>query len=329
MNSQAQAPGHGIRVTPAHVLRHTPAGARSLGREAALVDIAQDLLLRELSDVGLMNDLVFKGGTALRKLYAGNAGRFSLDLDFSVRDVGTQSDDVLDMLQEHVAGLMIGPFSYDIATRRGKRHLLMSSATLGAAESLSSKLDVSSPPWLEPVDRSWVPMPVHATYGGPLPLLPVVRLEENLAEKIARLNRVTPARDMYDLAWVADHHLRSGLDTDLIRRLAVLKVWVDNCGVSTHDTTWPAAHSGAPFDPARWLRQRDPKDYDEDDIGVLAVPAPKFEALSAAISSSYQFLAALDADEQVLARAQQADRSLALRLLQQLPGGRLADIQLR
>ena len=158
------------------------------------------------------------------------------------------------LLEDHVAGLTIGPFSYDIATRRGKRHLLMRSDALGAAESLSSKLDVSSPPWLEPVEKGWVSMPVHAVYSGPLPLLPVVRLEENLAEKIARLNRVTPARDMYDLAWVANHHLRSGLDVDLIRRLAVLKVWVDNCGVSTHgnnDDGLPRCPSSgfAPLDP--------------------------------------------------------------------------------
>lgn len=63
-----------------------------------------------------------------------------------------------------------------------------------------------------------MPLPVHATYGPPeLPQLPVVRLEENLAEKISRLNRATPARDMYDLAWVAANHLPSGLDTDSTR----------------------------------------------------------------------------------------------------------------
>ena len=75
----------GVNITPAHVLRHAPPGARAQGREAAVVDIAQDLLLRHLHQIGLMDELVFKGGTALRKLYAGNAGRFSLDLDFSVR----------------------------------------------------------------------------------------------------------------------------------------------------------------------------------------------------------------------------------------------------
>jgi predicted nucleotidyltransferase component of viral defense system len=66
-----------------------------------------------------------------------------------------------------------------------------------ADSTLSSKLDVSPPPWLEPVRRAWIPMPVHATYGTPgLPALQVVRLEENIAEKISRLNRTTTARDL-------------------------------------------------------------------------------------------------------------------------------------
>ena len=52
----------------------------------AAVDIAQDLLLRELHLRGALDSLVFKGDTSLRKLYAGNQGRFSLDLDFSVAD---------------------------------------------------------------------------------------------------------------------------------------------------------------------------------------------------------------------------------------------------
>ncbi|HZL03830.1 MAG TPA: nucleotidyl transferase AbiEii/AbiGii toxin family protein [Coriobacteriia bacterium] len=57
-----------VDLTRAHLLRHAPS-AQSLG--AALIDVAQDLLLRNLVDVGLMDLLVFKGGTALRKFYAG------------------------------------------------------------------------------------------------------------------------------------------------------------------------------------------------------------------------------------------------------------------
>src|SRR5690554_4752736 len=68
---------------------------------------------------------------------------------------------------------------------------------------LRSKLDAGPPPWLPITQQAWVPLPIHSEYGGPLPLLPVVRIEENIAEKIARLNRRTFARDMYDLVWLA------------------------------------------------------------------------------------------------------------------------------
>jgi predicted nucleotidyltransferase component of viral defense system len=165
-----------------------------------LVDIAQDLILRDLHQQGLLDDLAFKGGTALRKLYAGKQGRFSLDLDFSVVMPGADIEDTIELLAMRVQGLQIGLFTFDITERRGKRYLKMTSPELGSGESLASKLDVSPPPWLTPRRHGWVPMPVHAAYGDPpLPQLQVVRLEENLAEKIARLNRATPARDTYDL----------------------------------------------------------------------------------------------------------------------------------
>lgn len=70
-------------ITPGRLARHTPPGPQ--GRYAALIDIAEDLLLAHLDDQGIFEHLVFKGGTALRKLYAGNAGRFSTDLDLRAR----------------------------------------------------------------------------------------------------------------------------------------------------------------------------------------------------------------------------------------------------
>ena len=54
-----------VNITPARVVRHS---ASTQGRDAALIDIAQDLLLRHLDDVGLLIEPAFKGGTALRKL---------------------------------------------------------------------------------------------------------------------------------------------------------------------------------------------------------------------------------------------------------------------
>lgn len=190
---------HHVSITRARLLRHAPTSRQ--GVEAAAVDIAQDLLLRHLHEIGLLDELAFKGGTALRKLYAGNQGRFSLDLDFSVRDLDGDADTVLALLIDAVARLRLGPFSYGTTQRRGKTHLLIDTA-LSPTGSLSSKLDVNPPPWLEPTRRGWVHLDIHAHYDGPLPQLTVVRIEENAAEKIARLNRTTTARDVYDLVWL-------------------------------------------------------------------------------------------------------------------------------
>ena len=73
------------RITEGHLVRHYQ-GVKG-GRDAALLDIAPDHTLHLLHKAGLFqNDLVFKGGTALRKFRAGNSGRFSTDLDFAAPD---------------------------------------------------------------------------------------------------------------------------------------------------------------------------------------------------------------------------------------------------
>lgn len=95
-------------ITIGHLARHTPLGAGAQGRDAAIVDVAQDLLLRHLHYAGVLESLAFKGGTALRKLYAGNAGRFSLDLDFAVTVIGTDPDDAITELVTTIDGLQIG-----------------------------------------------------------------------------------------------------------------------------------------------------------------------------------------------------------------------------
>lgn len=317
-----------ISLTRGHIARHTPRGAGAQGQDAAIVDIAQDLLLRDLHDRGVLDPLAFKGGTAIRKLYAGNAGRFSLDLDFSTVPIGEDADDALVGLIAAIDGLELGPFRYSVTERRGKWTMNYEHPFGGST--LHSKLDLNPPPWLEPTTRGWQPLPIHAQYGmPPLPELQVVRLEENIAEKIARLNRATPARDMYDLRWVMTTPTVSrSLDLALIRRLAVLKIWVDANGAHAGNTWWKPGHEGPSFDAERWLRDRSRGEFDEEDIGALAVPVPSAAELSEALRTHFGFLAALDADEQILAQAREQDRPLALRLLASLPDARLVDVGL-
>jgi len=184
-----------IRLTPGYIARHTPVGAGAQGRDAAIVDIAQDLLLRDLHSRTVLDRLAFKGGTALRKLYAGPAGRFSLDLDFSIAEIGDDPDSILTEVISLVDGLVLGPFTYGVAERRGKWSVVYQHSLGGPPVVLTSKLDISPPPWLPVIRRGWTPLPIHQQYGPPrLPDLHVVQLIENLAEKISRLNRTTTAR---------------------------------------------------------------------------------------------------------------------------------------
>ena len=317
-----------IQIQPGHIARHTPQGAGAQGRGAAVIDVAQDLLLRHLSEIGLADKLAFKGGTSLRKLYAGNDGRFSLDLDFGVADINDDPDEIITEFVIATSGLRIGPFTYEVTERRGKCTVIYSHPYMGVGYTLSSKVDLNPPPWLKPVKRSWIPLQIHKQYGEPpLPVLQVMRLEENIAEKIARLNRTTTARDMYDLSWImTTSAISQALDTCLIRRLTVLKIWVDANGVHGGNSFWKQGHESRPFDPERWLQKRNAADFDTNDIGALAVPSPSFEELSATISQTYAFLLDLDENEKMLANIHGGDRPLALKMLRTLPGGRLESI---
>jgi len=319
-----------VRITIGHIARHTPKGAGAQGRGAAIVDIAQDLLLRHLHFEGVLDALAFKGGTSLRKLYAGNAGRFSLDLDFATVEIGGNSDNALTSLIAAIDGLEIGPFHYRVTERRGKWSLKYGHNYGGNDTDLLSKLDLNPPPWLPPIRRGWHPLPVHSQYGEPrLPELQIIRLEENLAEKIARLNRATPARDMYDLRWVMSNGPVTGpIDLELVRHLAVLKIWVDANGLHAGNTLWKPGHEGPAFDPEQWLRNRTSDEFDMEDIGALAVPAPSVSELSDALRAHFQFLKELTPEEQVLAAAREQDRPLALRLIEGLPGQRMSGIGL-
>ena len=315
-----------VRLTEGHVLRHAPAQSPQ-GRDAAVIDIAQDLLLRYLSERGVLTLVAFKGGTALRKVYAGASGRFSTDLDFSVATLDDDPATVIRLFVDEIDGTRLGPFTYGIDDRRG-RYTIIYQSELGPDPTalLQSKIDVGPPPWLAPTDRSWVNVPIHSRYGGTLPVLPIVVLAENVAEKIARLNRRSPARDAYDLVWIAR---TSGLDLDrsLIRRLAVLKAWVDLHGLHTNHAGWPAPLPNArPFDIDRWLTPRSARDFDDEAIGLLTVPPPDLGDLGRDLSLLYEWLGDLDDDERTVAEGRPQDRNLVLRLIGQLPGARLSGL---
>lgn len=65
--------------------------------------------------------------------------------------------------------------------------------------------------------------------------------------------------------------------------------------------------------------------FEQHSNSALAVPAPSSKELSDSVRIGFSFLSNLTEEEEVLAKADNRDRALAIRLLEGLPGGRFAD----
>lgn len=269
------------RLTEGYFARHYQ-GMRN-ARDAAMLDIAQDHALYLLAEAGLFErGLVFKGGTALRKYRAGTSGRFSTDLDFAAADEALALDvlDALDGVDTH--GFT---FAIDNVGEDGRRGDLRVTTPFGSPN-LGAKIELARHPLsLAPELLPPVPLPIHRAYGITVPTVPVVRLPEAVAEKLARFRRVSLARDLYDLQWFA---LQGALDEPLVRRLWVLK---------THRDVVDDGRGQGPIDPADVLRPRSAKEFDREDIGYLTQPV-RMDQWIETVRARYAFLADLDDDEQ-------------------------------
>jgi predicted nucleotidyltransferase component of viral defense system len=215
----------------------------------------------------------------------------------------------------------VGPFAYLLQDRddAAGRADLRVIAPFGPRTNEPTEIQILSKvefsprqPWLTPETRPFKDLAVHRSYDldGGLPALPVVRVEEAIAEKLARYARVGLARDLYDLLWYGD---QGALDEALIRRLWVLKVYQD----VVQDRRWSVR-----FDPATILIPRQAKDIDEESIGFLTQPIdiPGWERR---FRERYAFLAHLDDEDSKWASCHRGltyDFGEATKALEQ-PGG--------
>lgn len=168
---------------------------------------------------------------------------------------------------------------------------------------------------------------MHDAYRLPASL-PVMALSENMAEKIARLSRRTPARDVYDLVWIASNSPHSGFDRDLVRRLSILKTWVDQHGLHSPPGSWQPVAGATAYDPTLWNRARAVSDFDDESIGMLAVPAPKLVDLASAMLGPYSFLGEPDEIERNIIAGGAEGRSLVIAQIRSLPGTRFGSREL-
>jgi predicted nucleotidyltransferase component of viral defense system len=268
------------RITEGHVARHYQ-GVRA-AREPALLDIAQDHALHHLAQAGLFErGLVFKGGTALRKYRAGAGGRFSTDLDFAAPDESLALDVLAAIEDVDVDGFRFR--AVDLGDD-GRRATLIVDTPFGRPD-IGAKIELARHGLSLPAEmRDPIPVPIHRAYSFTMPKAPVARIEEALAEKLARFRRVDLARDLYDLAWYATRPF----DEALVRRLWVLKTYRDIVRDKRGDK---------PIDPEQVLHDRRESEFHSEDIGYLTskVDIPKWMS---GVERRFQFLRDLDEDEQ-------------------------------
>ena len=171
---------------------------------AAALDVAFDVVLHTLATGNVLREcgLVFKGGTALRKFHIGHRGRFSFDLDFATpQDAGAVAALIGEALADRED---FGSFGFAVSERRG-HHSIEVTTTVLAGERWAIKLDFSNRPLAQdPLDMTLLPTPLHDHYPFPPNFaVPVIALDENIAEKLSRW-RVTPlVRDLCDLSTIA------------------------------------------------------------------------------------------------------------------------------
>jgi predicted nucleotidyltransferase component of viral defense system len=215
--------------------------------------VVQDYALKVIEDRELFDKgLTFKGGTALRKFRAGHEGRFSTDLDFAadLPDLGRALIDALN-------GASLHDVHFSLEDETPGRRWRLSAATPLGSPNIDTLVEVSPrAPWLQPELRHPIHMAVHEVYEFEIGQVPVMALEESIAEKLAALRRRVLARDTYDLAWFCG----IPFDAALVRRLTYLKVFVDvvEDGLGRR-----------PFQPDREILNRRAEEFQQEDIGLL------------------------------------------------------------
>jgi predicted nucleotidyltransferase component of viral defense system len=242
-------------------------------------------------DKGVMDHLAFKGGTMLRKMVFGPRGRLSTDLDFT-RRTDTPVDDLMMMMLEALSTPYHGlSFRFD---RDRDWYLTDDGCAANPVcfhddnpKGVKIKLQVSTreKPVMPVAPASQIDQDYFRLLGFAPAAIPSLAFEEVVAEKIRAASQRSKIRDLHDLSEIASRPL----NRDLIRALAVLKLW----------------NSGGPgLDYDRLCeRVREGRDYDISDLANLLRKdqRPDLNGMIRRVIDGYRFLSDLSERERMLA----------------------------
>lgn len=264
-------------------------GARDIGNVE--IDVILTYLLQLFTEKGITDHVAFKGGTLLRKMVFGPRGRLSTDLDFTLRSDISVDDLMLMMLDALSAPYQGLSFRFD----KDKDWYLTDDGCAANPVCFHADNEKGVKIKLQVSTRETPVMPVAAMaqidqdYFRLLPFEPAaiasITFEEAVAEKIRAASQRSKIRDLHDLSEIAGR----ALNRDLIRSLAVLKLW--NSG-------------GAGLDYDRFAaRVKGGGDYDIGDLTALLRKdqKPDLDGMVARVVDGYRFLADLTDAERMLA----------------------------
>jgi predicted nucleotidyltransferase component of viral defense system len=247
-------------------------------------DVILTYVLKILSDT-ILPRLAFKGGTCLKKVYFGNVGRFSIDLDFTssgmpLKELKHGLRQSLDkrsyyriefrIAEENVrAGFGAGGESY-LAIIRYVHDWNANEFTLEVSYREEPLLPFQEVLLYDEMYFRFCEFPRFAVR--------CLQKEELLAEKLRAAFQRLRARDLYDL------YLFSGrpFDKDMVRKLVVVKCW----------------NVREPFNPDALLSSISEGKYDWDDLQRLVRRGdlPSEEIVTKKVIGEYAFLKDLDRD---------------------------------
>lgn len=251
-------------------------------------EIVLTYVLRILADRGLLAQLAFKGGTAIRKLILGGQGRFSLDLDFTATTDVAPDAFVLDL-----ASCLQGQTYHGIIFTIADSDYYATADSCGAevtyrhnwVENGRFGLQISfrAAPLLSVKPATLRPERYFEWLGITPPEPPALDVHEIIGEKVRAAAQRSRVRDLYDLY----QFTRLRFDRDLVRRIAVLKCWETRFAL----------------DPAVFLAGLPQAHYEWPDLRRLirrgAAVSP--EEIIRGVQQGYAFLGQLTEDEALLA----------------------------
>jgi predicted nucleotidyltransferase component of viral defense system len=271
-------------------------GARDIGNVE--IDVILTHLLQLFAEKGITEHVAFKGGTMLRKMVFGPRGRLSIDLDFTRRtDIAV--DDlmmmVLEALDEPFHGLTFQLKDKDwYLTDDGcAANPVCSHEANKRGVNVKLQISLREKPILPVLALLQIEQDYFEKLGFAPAAIPCLAFEEAVAEKIRAASQRSKIRDLHDLSEIAGR----ALNRDLIRSLAVLKLWNSNGPGLDYGRFCERVNGGADYDVAALanLLRKDQK--------------PDLQEMIRRVIDSYRFLSDLtDAEKTLIADARRKNR---------------------